>query len=81
MLALILAYRGEYRLGFAALTIPAVITCVLIVVTKFVYPRPEDLEPHSPEIHAAGMGRSFWIYLVGAARGHCCLAGCSIASA
>ena len=67
MLALILAWRGEYRLGFAALAIPAVITCVLIVVTKFLYPRPEDLEPHSPEMHAAGMGRSFWIYMVGAA--------------
>jgi len=66
MLALIFAYRGQYRIGFAALAIPAVITCVLIVVTKFVYPRPEDLEPHSPEIHTGGMGRLFWIYLVGA---------------
>ena len=72
MLAAILAYRGEYRLGFAALAIPAAITCVLIVVTKFLYPRPEDLEPHSPSVSeitagAAGMGRQFWIYLVGAA--------------
>lgn len=67
MLAVILAWRGDYRLGFAVLVIPAVITCVLIVVTKLLYPRPEDLEPHSPEIHAAGMGRSFWIYLIGAA--------------
>jgi MFS family permease len=66
MLAVILAYRGDYRLAFAALAIPAVVTCVLIVVTKFLYPRPEDLEPHSQEMHAAGMGRSFWIYLVGA---------------
>jgi hypothetical protein len=71
MLAVILAYRGDYRLAFAALAIPAVVTCVLIVVTKFLYPRPEDLEPHSPAIHAEGMGRSFWIYLVrrGAGRG------------
>ncbi len=67
MLAVILAYRGDYRLGFAVLVIPAVITCVLIVVTKFLYPRPEDLEPHSPPIHAEGLDRSFWIYLVGAA--------------
>jgi MFS family permease len=66
MLAVILACRGDYRLAFAALAIPAVVTCVLIVVTKFLYPRPEDLEPHSQEMHAAGMGRSFWIYLVGA---------------
>jgi MFS family permease len=72
MLALILARHlgksgGDYRTAFATLLIPAVITAVLIVVTKFLYPRPEDLEPHSPEVHAAGLGRSFWIYLVGAA--------------
>jgi MFS family permease len=67
MLAVILAHRGEYRVAFATLLIPAVITAVLIVVTKFLYPRPEDLEPHSPPVHAEGLGRSFWIYLVGAA--------------
>ena len=57
----------RYRLAFATLLIPAIITAVLIVVTKFLYPRPEDLEPHTPAIHATGLGRSFWIYLVGAA--------------
>ena len=68
VMALILARRGEYRIcAFATLLIPAVITAVLIVVTKFLYPRPEDLEPHSPAIHATGLGRAFWIYLVGAA--------------
>jgi MFS family permease len=66
VLAFILAHRGQYRVAFATLLIPAVITAVLIVVTKFVYPRPEDLEAHTPAIHAEGMGRAFWIYLVGA---------------
>jgi MFS family permease len=67
VLALILAHRGDYRIAFATLLIPAVITAVLIVVTKFLYPRPEDLEAHTPSPHASGLGRSFWIYLVGAA--------------
>jgi MFS family permease len=66
VLALILAHRGQYRIAFATLLIPAIITAVLIVVTKFLYPRPEDLEPHSPKIQSAGLGRSFWIYLIGA---------------
>jgi MFS family permease len=70
LLALILARRlaaaGNYRIAFATLLVPACITAVLIVVTKFLYPRPEDLEPHSPKIHAEGLGRSFWIYLAGA---------------
>jgi MFS family permease len=66
VLALVLAYRGQYRIAFATLLIPAVITAVLIVVTRLLYPRPEDLAPHSPKIHAEGLGRSFWIYLIGA---------------
>ena len=67
VMALVLAHRGEYRIAFATLLIPACITAALIVVTRFLYPRPEDLEPHSPAMHAAGLGRAFWIYLVGAA--------------
>jgi Major Facilitator Superfamily len=70
VLAVILARRfaaaGGYRIAFASLLIPASITAVLIVVTKFLYPRPQDLEPHSPKIQSAGLGRSFWIYLIGA---------------
>lgn len=66
VMALILARRGDYHLAFATLLIPACITAILIVATRFLYPRPEDLEPHSPAIHATGLGRSFWIYLVGA---------------
>lgn len=66
VLALVLMHRGQYRIAFATLLIPATITAVLIVVTKFLYPRPEDLEPHSPKIRSAGLGRAFWIYLIGA---------------
>jgi MFS family permease len=70
LLALILAGRfaraGDYHVAFATLLVPASITAILIVVTKFLYPRPEDLEPHAPKIQAEGLGRSFWIYLVGA---------------
>lgn len=68
LMALFLAHRDQYRLAFATLLIPACITAVLILVTKFIYPRPEDMEVHQPpEVHAAGMGRTFWIYLIGAA--------------
>jgi predicted MFS family arabinose efflux permease len=66
VLALILAHKGEYRVAFATLLIPASITAVLIVVTRFLYPRPHGLEAHTPSPHAQGLGRSFWIYMVGA---------------
>ena len=60
MLAVILAYRGDYRLGFAVLVIPAVITCVLIVVTKFLTPDPRIwsliLLPSTPKASIAPSG-------------------------
>ncbi|HKO12034.1 MAG TPA: MFS transporter [Acidobacteriaceae bacterium] len=68
LIALFLAHRGQYRVAFAALLIPAIITAVLILVTKFMYPRPEDLdtELHTPAASGSGLGRTFWIYLIGA---------------
>lgn len=68
LVALFLLHRAQYRVAFAVLLIPAIITAVLIVLTKILYPRPEDLEtePHAPATPASGMGRTFWIYLAGA---------------
>lgn len=63
----ILALRHEYRFAFAALAIPAVATLLLLAVARFLYPRPEELEPKTEHIHAKGLPRTFWLYLAGAA--------------
>ncbi len=67
MVAFILARRGDYRLAFGTLLIPAVITIILLLIARFVYPRPEDLEAKTQHIQAKGLPRSFWIYLAAAA--------------
>jgi MFS family permease len=67
MVALILAHRGNYRLAFGTLLVPAVITIILLLVARFVYPRPEDLEAKTQNIQTKGFSRSFWIYLAAAA--------------
>src|SRR5438105_3934520 len=67
LLAWILARHGEYRLGFAVLVIPAAITIALLIFARISYPRPEEMEVHVPDVHAAGLPRVFWIYLAGAA--------------
>ncbi|HXJ95248.1 MAG TPA: MFS transporter [Terriglobia bacterium] len=66
VVAAVLARRGEYRTAFAVLVIPAVITYSLLLVARFLYPRPEDLEAAAPDMHAQGLPRVFWIYLAGA---------------
>jgi len=67
LVALILAQRGNYRLAFGTLLVPAVITIALLSVARLLYPRPEDLEANNQDMHAEGLPRSFWIYLIGAA--------------
>jgi predicted MFS family arabinose efflux permease len=47
--------------------IPAAITIAFLIVARISYPRPEDMEVHVPDVHAAGLPRVFWIYLAGAA--------------
>jgi predicted MFS family arabinose efflux permease len=65
--AAVLALRGDYRLAFAALLVPALATLALLAVARLTYPRPEDLEPNPPTLQGAGLPRRFWVYLAAAA--------------
>lgn len=67
VVAAVLATKGNYRTAFAMLAVPAIATLSLLVIARFLYPRPEDLEVSVPNIKAAGLPRVFWIYLAGAA--------------
>lgn len=67
VLALVIARRGNYRMAFAVLTIPAIITIAILIAARISYPRPEEMEMHVPDVHAAGLPRIFWFYLIGAA--------------
>ncbi|HVN09780.1 MAG TPA: MFS transporter [Patescibacteria group bacterium] len=58
---------GGYRMAFAVLLVPALATLALLAVARTMYPRPEEMEAHPPDVHAAGLPRVFWIYLAGAA--------------
>jgi MFS family permease len=67
IVAAVLASRGNYRTAFAVLLVPAIATITLLVIARFLYPRPEDLEVSVPNVKAEGLPRVFWIYLIGAA--------------
>jgi MFS family permease len=66
LVAAVIAYRGNYRLAFAVLLVPALVCLTLLVVARLLYPKPENLEPHTPDVHAKGLPLVFWIYLAGA---------------
>jgi MFS family permease len=67
VVAAVLAHHGNYRIAFAVLLVPAVICYSLLLVARFFYPRPEDLEGKVPDVHSKGLPHIFWIYLAGAA--------------
>jgi predicted MFS family arabinose efflux permease len=61
-----LALRGDYRVAFASLAIPAVINLCLVVLARMLFAHPEAMERSAPDVAAQGLPRVFWIYLVGA---------------
>ncbi|HVB46290.1 MAG TPA: MFS transporter [Streptosporangiaceae bacterium] len=68
LVALVLAVSlHDYKLAFAALAVPAVITLSLVLVARRFFPRPQDLSAGPAEVTPSGMPRVFWIYLAGAA--------------
>ena len=66
VVAAVLAARGNYKIAFAILLVPAIATLSLLVIARFAYPKPEDLEVTVSNVQASGLPRVFWIYLVGA---------------
>jgi MFS family permease len=67
VVAAVLAGKGSYRTAFATLLVPAVICVSLIFITRFLYPKPEEMEVSVHDVHSKGLPRVFWIYLAGAA--------------
>ncbi len=65
--AAVLALRGDLRLAFAALAVPAIINLSLLMLARITYPHPEEMEVSVPNVQTQGLPRVFWIYLAGAA--------------
>jgi predicted MFS family arabinose efflux permease len=68
IIALIIATsHHDYKTAFAALAVPAAIMLSLLAVARLTYPHPEELSTGAGQIHAEGLPRVFWIYLIAAA--------------
>ncbi|MCS7056395.1 MAG: MFS transporter, partial [Thermoflexales bacterium] len=67
IVASVLFARGDYRPGFAFLAIPAALAIGALLLARFLYPRPRDLEVTPPQLSPQGLPRVYWLYLAGAA--------------
>ncbi|MBA1335584.1 MAG: hypothetical protein HPY66_1209 [Firmicutes bacterium] len=62
----IYAWRGDYKLTFAMLLIPALVMLSLLAVARLTYPHPEEMDSTPPNIQTKGLPHVFWLYLTGA---------------
>jgi len=67
IVALVLAMNGSYRTGFAVLLIPAILAITVLILSRFLYPRPHDLELVQPHLSTKGFKKTYWIYIAGVA--------------
>jgi MFS family permease len=67
LVAAVVAVRGSYRLAFAVLAVPAVITIGLNIVASRLYPTPREVERSPVPFTLTELPGVFWLYLSGAA--------------
>ena len=61
--AAVLALRGDYRIAFALLLVPAVTTLAILAVARLTYPNPSELAAKPADVHTTGLPRELWVYL------------------
>jgi MFS family permease len=62
----VLAQAGSYREAFAVLLVPAIVNLSLVLLARFLYPTPRDLDPSPPGNVSTNLSRIFWLYVLGA---------------
>ncbi len=67
IVAAVLFYHGSYQIGFAFLLLPALLAIVILVISRFLYPHPHDLEVVTPPLDTKGLKRVYWLYVIAAA--------------
>ena len=63
VVAVVLAVRGSYQMGFSILLAPALLALGTLVAARVLYPRPQDMEAAPAGLAARGFPRLFWLYL------------------
>lgn len=63
IVAAVLQAQGGFRLAFAVLAVPALLALAVLLASRFLYPRPQDLETGPHNLEAAGFPPVYWFYL------------------
>jgi len=63
----VLFVKGGYKTSFVVLLIPALLALTVLLVARYLYPRPKDLETISVALETKGFPKVFWMYLIAVA--------------
>ena len=67
IVAAVLFFNGSYQTSFAILAIPAVLALSVLIVSRFLYPNPHELEIKTPKLETKGFKHVYWIYIAAVA--------------
>ncbi len=67
IIVLVFYFKGGYQAGYGMLAIPAVLAMASLMIARFSYPQPADLEGAFRNVATHGMKRVFWLYMAGVA--------------
>jgi MFS family permease len=68
LVSAVLFYKQDsYQAAFLVLFIPAIIALIILIVAKFQYPHPDQLEIKTTSLETKGFSKLFWLYLIAAA--------------
>ena len=67
IVALVLFFNGSYQTSFTILWIPAVLALSVLIMSRFLYPNPHELEIKTPKLETKGFKHVYWIYMAAAA--------------
>src|SRR2546426_9457552 len=63
IVALVLYYKGGYRIGFGVLLVPAILCLATLVVARISHPSPHEMEQEPVDFsEAKGFPKAFWIF-------------------
>jgi MFS family permease len=63
IVAVVLYLKGGYKTSFAVLLVPALLAITVLLLARYLYPRPKDLEISSVALKTKGFPLIFWLYL------------------
>ncbi|MFZ0442489.1 MAG: MFS transporter [Methanobacterium sp.] len=67
IVAIILFSHGSYQMGFTFLLLPALLAISVLMISRFLYPHPQDLEVIMQPLDTKGFRRVYWLYVLATA--------------